>query len=451
MKPFSIRRRLLLLLLGSMVLVWLTMLGFSYRQAHEEVHELADVRLQQGARTLLLLDLKRLGRLANADSPEQRHGHHENDDAAAPLNFQIWSDDGELLLHSAGAPAAPFAADEGYATQAIGGQQWRSYTVRDARRDYQVRVGEPMRVREQLAAKLVWHLAQVLLLALPLLALLIWVSIGRGLQPLVQLSAAIATRDANKLEPIRLEQVPAEAQALTDALNQLLQRLAHSIDKERSFTADAAHELRTPLAAIKVQAEVALAAQDEASRHHAIGQVIAGVNRTTHLARQLLLLARLDHLEPAARQAVDLCRLTLEGVAQRAGDAARKGIEFDLSAQPAASRCMLQGDPAMLAILLDNLLDNAIKYGRAGGRIAVSLQPQDGALALQVADDGEGVASEERARLQDRFFRVPGHDVAGSGLGLSIVEKIAAVHGASVTIGDGLEGRGLGVTVTFRL
>jgi two-component system sensor histidine kinase QseC len=112
---------------------------------------------------------------------------------------------------------------------------------------------------------------------------------------------------------------------------------------------------------------------------------------------------------------------------------------------------MLQGDPAMLAILLDNLLDNAIKYGRAGGRIAVSLQPQDGTLALQVADDGEGVATEERARLQDRFIRLPGHDIAGSGLGLSIVEKIAAVHGASVTMGDGLEGRGLGVTVTFRV
>jgi two-component system sensor histidine kinase QseC len=290
-------------------------------------------------------------------------------------------------------------------------------------------------------------MAQVLLLALPLLALLIWISISRGLRPLAQLSEAIAARDADNLEPIHLERVPAEAQALTDALNHLLQRLAHSIDKERSFTADAAHELRTPLAAIKVQAEVALAAPDDAGRRHAIGQVIAGVNRTTHLAQQLLLLARLDHLETAARQPVDLGNLARACVAQRADDATRKGIEFDVAAAPG---CVLQGDPAMLSILLDNLLDNAIKYGRAPGRIAVAVERRQSAPQLTIQDDGDGVAAADRERLQDRFFRAPGNQVAGSGLGLSIVDKIAAAHGGSIRFGPGLDGRGLGVTIRFR-
>ncbi len=446
MRRFSIRRRLLLLLLGSLVLVWGTMLGFSYRKAHEEIYELADTRLQQSARTLKLLDLKRLGRLADSGHAEEAQEHADDGDSA-PLAFQVWSDAGELLLQSAGAPAAMFRPEPGYATQAIDDQPWRSYTLRDQQRHYQVRVLEPLRARDHLIGKLGGRMAQVLLLALPLLALLIWISISRGLRPLAQLSEAIAARDADNLEPIRLERVPAEAQALTDALNHLLQRLAHSIDKERSFTADAAHELRTPLAAIKVQAEVALAAQDEASRRHAIGQVIAGVNRTTHLAQQLLLLARLDHLETAARQPVDLGSLAQECVARRADDATRKGIEFEVAAAPG---CVLQGDPAMLAVMLDNLLDNAIKYGHAPGRIAVAVERWQSAPQLTVQDDGDGVAPADRERLQDRFFRAPGNQAAGSGLGLSIVDKIAAAHGGSVRFGPGLDGRGLGVTIRFR-
>jgi two-component system sensor histidine kinase QseC len=443
---FSIRRRLLWLSLASLVLVWGAMLGFSYSKAHEEIHELADARLEQGARTLLVLDLKRLGRLAKAgnnNGSDEQHG----DDAGA-LAFQVWSDGGELLLASAGAPAAPYQARAGYATQTIEREPWRSYTVRDRKHGYQVTVLEPIHLREQLIRKLAQRMGQVLLLALPLLALLIWISIGHSLRPLARLSEAIAARDADKLEPIRLQQVPAEAQALIAALNRLLERLAHSLDKERAFTADAAHELRTPLAAIKVQAEVALAAEDEASRRHAIEQVIAGVNRTTHLAQQLLLLARLEQFEPGARQAVDLGRMAADCVARRADDAARKDIELELAAAPG---CVLQGDPAMLAVMLDNLLDNAIKYGRAGGHAAVTLRREAASLVLAVADDGDGVAPAERARLRDRFFRVEGNAAGGSGLGLSIVEKIAAAHGGTLEIGTGLDGRGLGVSVRFAL
>ena len=325
MKRFSIRRRLLLLLLGSLVLVWAQCSGSAMTRRTRKSTNWRTPACAKGARTLLLLDLKRLGRLAEAEQADQRHGKHDDDDdSGAPLAFQVWSDDGELLL-SSGAPAAPYRAREGYASRTIDGLAWRSYSARDRQRGYQVTVLEPLRARQHLIVELAKGMGQVLLLALPLLALLIWIGIGQGLRPLARLSEAIAARDAQNLEPIRLQQVPVEAQALVAALNRLLERLARSLDKERAFTADAAHELRTPLAAIKVQAEVALAAQDEASRRHAIGQVIAGVNRTTHLAQQLLLLARLEHVEPGARQAVDLGRLAADCTAQRADERGAKG------------------------------------------------------------------------------------------------------------------------------
>jgi two-component system sensor histidine kinase QseC len=442
MKRFSIRHRLVLLLLSGLVLVWTGMLAASYYEAREEVDELADERLEQNAHTLLLLDLKRLGTLADVEDEEEH-----DDDHGKHLGFQVWSNSGQLLLRGDGSPPAAFDPRSGFTTLTLGDEQWRSYALHDRKHGYQVRVFEPLRQRVKIGNKVARRMAQSLLIALPILALLIWLAIGRGLQPLELLSRAIATRNAGNLEPIALDRVPVEAQLLIDSLNNLLERLSDSLDRERSFTADAAHELRTPLAAIKVQAEVALAAKDMATRKHAIEQVIAGVNRTTHLAQQLLLLARLDHAGAAAAQAVDLGKLAVDGVAQRAGDAARKGIEFDVAAQPG---CILQGDPTALSVMLDNLLDNAIKYGRQNGRIAVAVARDRAQLALSVKDDGPGVSPQARARLADRFFRIEGSEVPGSGLGLSIVEKIAASCRGTVSFGEGLNGHGLGVTIHFQ-
>lgn len=447
MKAFSIRRRLLAMLLGSLVLTWAAMLGFGYQKAHEEIHELADARLQQAARTLLVLDLKRLTRLATAnENTTERHRDAATAGDASALAFQVWDEDGGLLLDSANAPAATFAASDGYATRNLAGQDWRSYSVQDRKHGYRVTVLEPLSVRDHPIRELAGRMGQVLLIALPPLALLVWLSIRQGFAPLGRLSTAIAARDAGNLEPIQLRRVPTEAAPLAAALNALLERLARSLDQERAFTADAAHELRTPLAAIKVQAEVALAARDEPTRRQAIAQVIAGVDRTTHLAQQLLLLARLEHPQPGVRQAVDLGQVAAAAIARRADEAVGKGIECGLEAE---SGCIVQGEPAMLAVLLDNLLDNAIKYGGNGGHIVVSVKRAEGTVQLGVADDGGGVSEAERARLRDRFFRIEGQAAPGSGLGLSIVEKIAAAHAGSVTIGDGLGGRGLGVRVRF--
>lgn len=447
MKRFSIRRRLLVLLLGSLMLVWTAMLAVGYYEARDEVNELADARLEQSARTLMLLDLKRLGRLADGQyqgNERNRDDRDGDDDAHKHLDFQVWSDEGELLLHSSGAPAAAFDMRDGYRTFTVDNTPWRGYALHDRHRGYQVRVFETMQARDVVIDKVAGRMMQLLLLALPILAVLVWIGIGRGLQPLALISHAIAARHARNLEPIDVARVPVETQPLIDSLNNLLQRLSQSIDRERSFTADAAHELRTPLAAIKVQAEVALAAQDEATRRHAIEQVIAGVNRTTHLARQLLLLARLDHADAMTLQPVDIGRMAADCIAHRAGEAAGKGIEFDLSAPP---DCLVRGDPTALSVMLDNVIDNAVKYGKEEGHIVVSVAHENAQVVVSIKDDGPGVAPGDRPRLFDRFFRIAGSEAPGSGLGLSIVDKIARAYGGTASVGDGLAGRGLGVTI----
>lgn len=444
MTRFSLRGRIVTFVLGSLALVWLALLAWNYHEAREEIGELSDARLEETARTLLQLDLKRLTRLVDADS--NARAADAGDAAGHHTAFQVWSDDGTLLLHSTGAPAIAFDRHDGLKSLLLGGAEWRSYAAHDTRRGYQVRVYESSRARDALVDKLARRTAQALLVALPALALLMWIGIGRGLRPLRRLSREIATRDANRLEPVAIGRVSSEAQPLIDALNRLFVRLAESLDRERAFTADAAHELRTPLAAIKVQAEVARAARDDAERRHAIDQIIHGVERTTRLAQQLLLLARLDHPEAATRGLVDLGRAAAESAARLADSAIGKGIELEVDAAPG---CALLADPHALAILLDNLLDNAIKYGRPQGRIVLSVRCEDTALALRVADDGPGVSADKLARLADRFYRVGEGDAQGSGLGLAIVARIARVYGGTVRFGAGIDGLGLGVDVRF--
>lgn len=446
MKRYSIRRRLIGFLLGSLLLVWGGMLGWTYHEAREEVDEMADERLEESVRMLMLLDLKRLAVLAQSGSMDAEHDDHDDDEHKNHVAFQIWGSNGLLLLRSPGAPDAAFDRHDGHATYRIGKVSWHSYASNDAEQGYQVRAFESSAVRDHLADKLGWQMMQTLLFALPVLGLLTWIGVGRSLSPLTTISHAIATRNAAKLDPIDVERIPDEVQPLVGSLNNLLSRLSHSIDRERAFTADAAHELRTPLAAIKVQAEVALAAQDDAQRRYAISQVIAGVNRTTHLAQQLLLLARLDHPDFAAAQPVDVGKLAAECAARFADEALRRNIELDVAAPPG---CILDADPAMLSILIGNLIDNAIKYGHENGRVAVAVDCRRESLSVSVRDDGHGVSEENRARLMDRFFRLGGSEAEGSGLGLSIVAKIAERYHAKVSLGEGLNGRGLGVTVIF--
>jgi two-component system sensor histidine kinase QseC len=437
----GIRRRLVLLLSLSVALVWAGMLAWTYVATREEVGDQADARLEEGARTIMLLDLPKLAALASAPS-----GDDDDDDDDVQLRFQVWDRSGTLRLRSRGAPDVAFRPGAGHAMVKHNNYAWHTYALRDPAEGYQVRVFERPGVRGRLVNETAQRMAQVLLVGLPALALLAWISIGYGLRPLRRVSDAIALRDAGKLDAIDVADTPAEVQPLVDALNRLLRRLSASMAHERAFTADAAHELRTPLAAIKIQAEVALAAVDAAERSHAMRQIIQGVNRTTHLVRQLLLLARLDQpVDKSAGQPVDLARLAADSAARYAGAALDKGIDLALDA---AAGCIVHGDPVALAVMVDNLIDNAVKYGSAGGKIDVLVRHRPPALA--VLGDGPAIDPATQARLRDRFYRAEGNAAEGSGLGLSIVDKIAQAYGASLALGPGIGGAGFGVTVTFR-
>jgi two-component system sensor histidine kinase QseC len=458
--PASIRRRLMLLILASIVLVWTITLAWSYRQATHEVGEWDDARLVQFAQVLVLLDQHDLSTLSNTridvrDEYSHRRTAHpadeDTDKLPRDLMFQVRDANGRVLAGSPGLvplgmwQLPPGSADGSYAMTRRG-QVWNTYSRHDGPTGRSVLVLEPSNSRSDLATGVARRIVKPIAFALPILALLVWLSIGHSLSPLKALSSTIRARDASKLDPIDMGSAPAEVRPLIDAINQLLSRLSGSIKRERGFTSDAAHELKTPLAAIKVQAQVALAAQDVAQQRLAMERVVQGVDRSAHLAEQLLLLARLDEHESMLTSAVALDELARDAVVANQPDALRKDMNVCVADD---TRANVMAEPALLGILLDNLIDNAIKYGDVGGQVEVAIQRMTHAVVLIVRDNGPGVGAEERLRLTDRFFRGTATSANGSGLGLSIVARIVEYFGAQLDFDAGIDGRGLAVKVAF--
>jgi signal transduction histidine kinase len=252
------------------------------------------------------------------------------------------------------------------------------------------------------------------------------------------------------MAPLAADNVPEELRPLAMSLNALLARLDEAMSAQRRFTADAAHELRTPLAALKLQVGLAKRAHDEAERASAMTELEAGVDRASHLVEQLVTMARLEPESPDRRnEEVDLVALAREAIVARASLAGDKRIDLGLTR---ASNAAVRGDPAMLAMLIGNLLDNALRYTPDGGRIDVAVDAAPDGARLSVIDTGPGIAPADRERVFERFHRGRLQDdgqVTGSGLGLSIVRRIANAHGATVTLGEGPDGRGLAVDVRF--
>ena len=433
---YSLQRRLLLALLGAVALVWLGTAVYSYFEARHEINRLLDAHLAQSASLLVAqagheLEELDLEHAAGSGEPGRR------------VAFQIWERGKTLLLHSANAPATRLSPrEEGFSSVRIEGRGWRIFSTWDVRRRLLVQVGERDEARREIAtgiaASLLWPLA----VALPVLAGFVWLSIRRGLAPLARLGRQVEARDAADLGPLAAPGAPREAMPLVRSLNGLLERVAALLENERRFTSDAAHELRTPLAALKTQAQVARGATDDNARAHALDSVIAGCDRAARLVEQLLTLARLDpRHEQRAAISCDLAALARRVVAELAPAALARGTEIALEASgPVAVR----GDPDLLAVLLRNLLDNAVRYG-CGSPVQVEVAGP----GITVTDQGPGVSEEERAKLGQRFFRVLGTGQSGSGLGLSIARRIAEIHGARLSFAAGAGGRGMRVTVEF--
>jgi two-component system sensor histidine kinase QseC len=283
----------------------------------------------------------------------------------------------------------------------------------------------------------------------PLSGLVIWIIIGRGLSSLRRFANEVAQRAADHLEPVNLEEVPSEITPLVDELNKLFLRLKQAFDREQRFAGDAAHELRTPLAALKTQAQVALKATNPYEKQTHLFQVIAGVDRCTHVIQQLLTLSRMNPetvtLDDLTN--VDLPKIATEVIMQLAPQAVDKQIEIELVAED--PDCIITGNTAGIYAMIHNLVDNAIRYTPNNGFIKVIIQNLPKQIVLRVIDTGTGIPAELRSRVFERFFRVLGTNTQGSGLGLAIVLQIAKLHKGDVILGTPENGIGLEVEVTF--
>ncbi len=436
----SLKRRLLELVLAVIALIWLGTAVFTYHDAHEEFDELLDAHLAQAAALLVVQTSHELEEI-------------ETEHAGLPhkysprIAFQVWEGGKILRIHSANAPSRHLATrEEGFSDSVIDNHVWRVYSSWDGSGEFLIQVAERADVREELARTIAQNLLQPVLISLPLLAFLLWVAVARGLQPLVKLTREVEQREPDNLAPLDAGAAPREVVPLIKRLNRLFIRIAASMQRERRFTADAAHELRTPVAAIKAQAQVAQAASSKEERMHALDNAILGCDRATHLIEQLLTLSRLDTLEGGVSEPCPLRDIASEVIASLAPVALEKGVRLELLADDEVS---LRGNPELLRVMLRNLLDNAIKHTAPGTTVRVGIASEAGKVFLSVSDNGPGLPEEELKKVSERFYRPLGTRASGSGLGLSIVKRIAEVHNASLQIGTASEGRGFKVTVTF--
>ena len=440
---FSLRNRLLTLLLGGMAAGWLAIIVVTYFDAHKEVDELLDAQMVQVAQTLMALASEYDD---DDDITELQGSGHKYQ---KKFVFQIWDRDGHLLLRSIEAPKELLTDRDGFSDSGgRGKKRWRYYSQWDKQHNLRVVVGENHHVRDELTQHIIGRMLAVTLLGLPVLGLWSWLAIRRGMRPIDAVADAVAQRDPEHLDPVRPLTAPREVRPLLESINQLMERVARSLEGERRFTADAAHELRTPLAALTTQAQVALRARDADERDHALAQLEASARRASHLVDQLLTLARLDPSAELPLAPVALDQLAGEVCAEHGAGALEKQIDLSLQATPLT----VMGNETLLRILLRNLIDNAIRYTGAGGKVDAGVTALEGGIELSVCDSGPGIPEEARAAVLQRFQRLAGQEVEGSGLGLSIVARIAELHGARLTLASGLPsatGCGLCVKVTF--
>lgn len=436
----SLQRRVLWMVLGAVTAVWLVTAVIVWREVQHELDELLDGHLAQAA---ALLVVQQSGESIEHDSTPDAPTLHRY---APKVVFQVWHE-GVLVRRSAQAPLSPLAAHgHGYSAQVIDGQRWRVFSTRGDTSDVVVHVGESVSARTHILTSAMRSMLTALGLALPMLALLIWWAVRRGMTPLAELARTLKGRHAEELAPIELAHAPTEMTPAIEALNALFVRIEGLLASERRFTADAAHELRTPVSAIRTQAQVALMSTTDEPRQHALQATMAGCDRAARLIDQLLMLARLEAGDAPPLQPTDWVRLTRTVIADLADKALDKAQTIELDA-PAQREAM--GNEPLLMALIRNLVDNAIRYCPEQAHIIVHI-PAEGLIQLTVDDSGPGMTEADLRRLGERFFRASGHVASGSGLGWSIATRIAKVHGCQLLAQRSDTLKGLQVAVVAR-
>ena len=484
--PLSIRRRLLIRLISAIVASWVIALAFVYFAAYEEVEEVYDAALAQQSRVLATLmtheseeelkirrDLRQLveevGEGLIERSPLLRQLLTEYlekqdlqdyltliDQQSMPghryeskIAFIVIDRNNQVLLRS----NMPVSFDEftpGFSERMMEGKLWRTFGLVEPESKLRVQVGEQQTIRRETVAYIVFNSLWPLLLALPFFALVIWLTVGSGLKPLQQLAIKIERRDPNSLVPISAESVPKEVVVMVEALNRLFSRVQSALDNERQFTANAAHELRTPLAALKAMAQAKQLSDPDGEHQAFLEQIVHGVDRTSHLLEQLLNLARMESQSMTMRhlQEVDLCRQVLEALSEIGPRAFDRDIE--LSYEGAEKGVMVLGYAPALQILIRNLIDNAIRYTPASGQVRLTIEDDAGEVRLIIEDTGPGIPDEQISRVFQRFKRGEDAKAEGSGLGLSIVRRIIELHQGRIALENLERVSGLRVRVSLR-
>ena len=434
--------------LTATVVVWIGSTLLVYHSTRTEVNDLLDAHLAQVASILAAETQHEIQEIGSNDI--------ENDTMDAPLlpddsihvAFQVWEGEKKLRLHSANAPKYPLAnLDHGFSDTLIDGEKWRVFSARDSSRQFLIHVAELADMRERVANTIAYNLLMPVLFSLPLLAFLLWFAVTRGLRPLVKLTREVARREPDNLAPLNAGAELREVLPLIGQLNHLFERIDAALQKKRRFTADAAHELRTPVAAIKAQAQVAQAASGMEERKRSINNVIQGCDRASRLVDQLLILARLDALDDSVTEPCRLRSIASEVITEIAPDALKKGVQIELLEGDDA---VVRGHPGLLQVMLRNLVDNAVKHTPQGTVVQVNIADSQGTSCLSVSDNGPGIPEQEREKVMERFYRPLGTQASGSGLGLSIVERIAEIHAATLQMGSPNNGQGLRMEVIFK-
>ncbi|SEF79363.1 ATP-binding protein [Bosea lathyri] len=436
----SLRGRLFAILLAATGLIWLSAVIWVYAGTKAELEHVLDTRLQEAARMVNSL-------VATADmaaggtvlpSLQLDAANYERQ-----LSCQIWSIDGRLMARSSGAPDGRLTeVTSGFSDRVVDGESWRVYAIENSATGARVMVGDRLGLRDRLVADLIKGVLAPALLTVPLLGLMIWLCLGRGLLPLRTMAGELRKRDADDMSPIATGDAPAEVRPLIAALNGLFGKVDAARRHEREVTAFAAHELRTPLAGLKTQAQIALAAPDAAVRNGALQQIIVSVDRTARLMRQLLVLAKLDAGEmPDGGETVNVGHLLDEIAAAATSNGAHIEIDASLHGRD------IRADRELLTLALRNLHENAVQHMSAGG--TVRWRAASGKVGFEVEDEGPGIPEEELPFVTRRFFRGRHKSAVGTGLGLAIADAAARRLGGTLVLANRDDRSGVRATLTL--
>lgn len=434
----SIRRKLLLTLIGALLAAGFAATAATFFSAQTEFNDFLDNHLKETAESLA-------DSAANAsDFSKIRELTVVGDAQSYRIVIQVYDSKTNSLWRRDGAPVLPLPDAPGFGRSKFDGVSWRTYSIPSG--PLIITVAQDTAVRTQLAAASAFRILQPLCILLPFIAIAVWIVVGEGLAPLEKTARSVARRSPNSLSPISTKGLPSELAGLVNAINNLLEKLDQSLSAQARFASDAAHELRTPLTALKLQVQLAQRAKTPEAQQKCLARLNEGINRATRLVQQLLTIARLDPesiKKPATTIKID------EMIASIAEDmspiAAQKKISISIDAAPAA----VDGLEDALRLMITNLTDNAVRYTPEGGRITLSCGTLAQKSFILVSDNGPGIPIEERSRVFDRFYRALGTKTSGTGLGLAIVRRIVDIHNGDISIEDGLDGKGTAFRIEF--